>query len=121
MLLEIGKTYTLGYSIGRVKIVRSEAKGKAKAAIRQSDGKRVNFGDPDMRNAPGTERAERFCSRAGNLNRRGFNAATLSLIEWGCITRDDDKTAQVMREFEAGTLRSSSGEIVTSRKQALGS
>lgn len=32
---------------------------------------------------------------------------------------DDDKVAKVMREFEAGTLRSSSGELVTSRKQAI--
>lgn len=31
----------------------------------------------------------------------------------------DDKVAKVMREFEAGTLRSSSGELVTSRKQAM--
>lgn len=31
----------------------------------------------------------------------------------------DEKVAKVMREFEAGTLRSSSGEIVTSRQQAL--
>lgn len=29
------------------------------------------------------------------------------------------KVSQVMREFEAGTLRSSSGEKVTSRDQAL--
>jgi hypothetical protein len=32
---------------------------------------------------------------------------------------DDDKVAKVMREFEAGTLRSISGELVTSRKQAM--
>lgn len=30
----------------------------------------------------------------------------------------EEKFAKVMREFEAGTLRSSSGELVTSRKQA---
>lgn len=29
-----------------------------------------------------------------------------------------DKYAKVMREFEAGKLKSSSGELVTSRKQA---
>lgn len=122
MSLQIGKSYTLGYGIGRVRIVRSEAKGKAKAAIRESDGKRINFGDPDMRNAPGTERAENYCSRAANLNTKGWNANTLSLIDWECIpqggTNDDDKYAKVMREFEAGTLRSSSGELVTSRKRA---
>lgn len=32
---------------------------------------------------------------------------------------NEAKTAKVMREFEAGTLRSASGELVTSRKQAL--
>lgn len=31
----------------------------------------------------------------------------------------DDKVAKVMREFEAGTLKSSSGEVVTSREQEL--
>ena len=34
-------------------------------------------------------------------------------------TKQDEKIAKVMGEFEAGTLRSSSGEIVTSREQAL--
>jgi hypothetical protein len=32
---------------------------------------------------------------------------------------DQAKIAKVMREFEAGTLKSSSGELVTSKKQAL--
>ena len=31
---------------------------------------------------------------------------------------DQDKYAKVMQEFERGELRSSSGELVTSRKQA---
>lgn len=31
----------------------------------------------------------------------------------------DDKVAKVMREFENGTLKLSSGELVTSREQAL--
>lgn len=34
-------------------------------------------------------------------------------------TKQDEKVAKVMREFEAGTLKSSSGELVTSREQAL--
>lgn len=34
-------------------------------------------------------------------------------------SRNDEKIAKVMREFENGTLRSSSGELVTSREQAL--
>ena len=34
-------------------------------------------------------------------------------------SRNDEKIAKVMCEFENGTLRSSSGELVTSREQAL--
>lgn len=34
-------------------------------------------------------------------------------------TKQDKKIAKVMREFEAGTLMSSSGKVVTSREQAL--
>jgi hypothetical protein len=102
MSLQIGKSYTLGYGIGRVKIVRSEAKNKAKAAIQESSGRRINFGDPDMRNAPGTEKAERYCSRAANLNEKGFNANTLSLIDWECIpmkTTTNDMVKQVGSEW----------------------
>jgi hypothetical protein len=81
--LEIGKTYTIE-GIGKVKIVKSKAKNKAKAAIQLSTGKRINFGDPDMRNAPGTEKAKRYCSRSRSLNTRGFNANTLSRRDWEC-------------------------------------
>jgi hypothetical protein len=35
------------------------------------------------------------------------------------MSKQDEKIAKVMREFENGTLRSSSGELVTSREQAL--
>lgn len=34
------------------------------------------------------------------------------------VMTKQEKFAKVMREFEAGTLKSSSGELVTSRKQA---
>jgi hypothetical protein len=33
--------------------------------------------------------------------------------------KKDDKIAKVMAEFEAGTLKSSSGEPVTSKEQAM--
>ena len=36
-----------------------------------------------------------------------------------CIGRNYGKFHKVMREFKSGTLHSSSGELVTSRKQAL--
>lgn len=120
MALEIGKSYTLGYGIGRVKIVRSEAKGKAKAAVQESTGKRVNFGDPDMKNAPGTKRAENYCSRANNLNSRGFNANTLSLIDWECIPQKGKDTKDAMlHQFVKGTLVNANGERVTSMDEAL--
>lgn len=35
------------------------------------------------------------------------------------LDASEAKIAKVMGEFEAGTLKSSSGELVTSRKQAL--
>lgn len=35
------------------------------------------------------------------------------------MSKQDEKVAKVMREFENGTLRSSSGELVTSREQAM--
>lgn len=35
------------------------------------------------------------------------------------MTAAEEKVAKVMREFENGTLKTPSGEIVTSRKQAL--
>lgn len=35
------------------------------------------------------------------------------------MAKDEDKVAKVIKEFEAGTLNSSSGEKVTSKKQAL--
>ena len=35
------------------------------------------------------------------------------------VSTQDDKIAKVMAEFESGTLRSSSGELVTSREQAM--
>ncbi len=83
MTLEIGKTYTVK-GIGKVRIVKSKAKNKAKAAIQLSTGKRINFDDPKMRNAPGTDRGKNYCSRSRTLNKVGANANTLSRRDWGC-------------------------------------
>lgn len=123
MALEIGKTYTIE-GIGKVKIEKATAKGKAKSAVQLSTGKRINFGDPFMKNAPGTERGDNYCSRSGSLNERGFNANTLSREDWNCkgkTSKDqspNDKFEFVMREFEKGDLKTKSGEVVTNRKQA---
>lgn len=115
MSLQIGKSYTLGYGIGRVRIVRSEAKNKAKAAIQESSGKRINFGDPDMRNAPGTPKAERYCSRAANLNEKGFNANTLSLIDWECIPQRSTTNDMVKQVGSEWFVFNKSGEKKLSR------
>lgn len=85
MPLQIGKTYNLGGNIGKVKIEKATAKGKAKSAVQLSTGKRINFGDPGMPNAPDDEeRQGNYCSRSKSLNKRGFNANTLSREDWNC-------------------------------------
>lgn len=127
MALEIGKTYTLP-GMGKVKIEKATAKGKAKSAVQLSTGKRINFGDPDMRNAPGTERGDNYCSRSRNLNKPGFNANSLSRADWNCKgskSTDSEmsesqrsKIEYVINEFKAGKLKSS-GKVVTSEKQAM--
>ena len=86
MALTIGKTYTIS-GVGTFKVMKPTAKGKAKKAVLMKNGKEVktiHFGDPDMRNAPGTERGDNYCSRSRTLNTHGFNANTLSRIDWGC-------------------------------------
>ncbi|CAM0104457.1 hypothetical protein VPH209E381_0039 [Vibrio phage 209E38-1] len=121
MALEIGKTYTIE-GIGKVKIEKATAKGKAKSAVQLSTGKRINFGDPNMKNAPGTERGDNYCSRSGSLNERGFNANTLSREDWNCSGKTSkdycDKYDQVMKEFDEGNLKDKYGKVVTSRKDA---
>ncbi len=133
MALEIGKTYTIE-GVGKVKIEKATAKGKAKSAVQISTGKRINFGDPDMRNAPGTERGDNYCSRSGSLNERGFNANTLSRKDWGCEgskSKDSDlvpvkfghltsqqKFDTIMRDFERGNLKRPDGTVVTERQEA---
>ena len=83
MPLKVGKKYNIG-GIGRVRITRSKAKGKQKAAVRLSDNKRVNFGDTNSTIAPGTARGDNYCSRSISLNKRGFNANTLARADWHC-------------------------------------
>lgn len=40
-------------------------------------------------------------------------------IQMDEMDMSNEKVAKVMREFEAGTLKTPSGEIVTSKKQAM--
>ena len=86
MRFKIGSTYTLGYGIGKVKIEKPTAKGKTFKAVRQSDGKSLHFGDPDMPTRQDNPKAKKnYCSRASGLAPRGFNPNTFSLIYWDCI------------------------------------
>lgn len=90
MPLQIGNRYRIP-GIGLVDIVRSQAKGKKKAAVRVSDGKRINFGAQGFRIGPGQDKGKRFCTRSLGLNKRGFNANTLSRVDWHCAGRSTSK------------------------------
>ena len=86
MKFKIGKTYTLGYGIGRVRIESPTAKGKTFKAVRLSDGKSLHFGDSSMPTRQDNPEAKKnYCSRADGLAPRGFNPNTFALIDWGCI------------------------------------
>lgn len=75
--------------------------------VREEDGKYFVF------NKEGTKKLSRGYPSKEEANKR------LGQIEYFKHQGDSDpKVAKVMREFENGTLRSSSGELVTSRKQA---
>ncbi len=86
MKFKIGKTYTLGYGIGRVRIESPTAKGKTFKAVRLSDGKSLHFGDSSMPTRQDNPEAKKnYCSRADGLAPRGFNPNTFALIDWSCI------------------------------------
>ena len=79
MPLKIGQRYNIA-GIGNVVIRRSKAKGKKKVAVRESDGKRVNFGAKGYTIQPNRDRGDNYCSRSKNLNKKGFNANTLARL-----------------------------------------
>lgn len=83
MPFKIGQRYNIA-GIGNVVIRQSKAKGKKKVAIRESDGKRVNFGAKGYTIQPNRDRGDNYCSRSKNLNTKGFNANTLARLDWNC-------------------------------------
>ena len=94
MRFKIGSTYTLGYGIGKVKIESPTAKGKTFKAVRESDGKSIHFGDPDMPTRQDNPKAKKaYCDRAGGLAPKGFNPNTFSLIYWDCIPANPAKNS----------------------------
>lgn len=84
MPLRIGQRYNIK-GIGNVSIRQSKAKGKKKVAVRESDGKRVNFGAKGFTIQPNRQRGDNYCSRSQKLNKFGFNANTLARLDWNCI------------------------------------
>lgn len=101
MRFKIGSSYTLGYGIGRVKIESPTADGKTFKAVRQSDGKSVHFGDPDMPTRQDNPDAKKnYCSRADGLAPRGFNPNTFSLIYWDCIPAKSASNAYDKEEMD---------------------
>ena len=105
MSLKIGRTYTIK-GVGTFKVQKATAKGKAKSAVLIENGKetkRVNFGDPNMSNAPGTKRGDNYCSRSRSLNSHGFNANTLSRLDWNCKgskSTDSEIDESIMKNYK---------------------
>lgn len=107
MALSIGKTYTVK-GIGTFKVMKATAKGKAKKAVlmkNDEEVKTIHFGDPDMRNSPGTEKGDNYCSRSRTLNTYGFNANTLSRIDWNCKgSKSTDEAAKKVMDSYRKTM-----------------
>jgi hypothetical protein len=127
MGLSIGKTYTVK-GIGTFKVQKATAKGKAKSAVLMKNGKpskTVNFGDPNMSNAPNTKRGDNYCSRSRTLNTFGFNANTLSRLDWNCkgAKSTDEAVEKVMDYYKdscnKGCMYDSADNLVKSWDSAL--
>ena len=126
MGLSIGKTYTIK-GIGTFKVQKATAKGKAKSAVLMKNGepsKTVNFGDPNMSNAPNSKRGDNYCSRSRTLNTFGFNANTLSRLDWNCkgAKSTDEAIEKTMKDykksFDKGKMYDTKDSVLTSWKEA---
>lgn len=126
MGLAIGKTYTVK-GIGTFKVQKATAKGKAKSAVLMKNGepvKTVNFGDPNMSNAPNTKRGDNYCSRSRSLNSHGFNANTLSRLDWNCKgAKSTDEAVEKLfkdykKSFDKGEMYDTSDCVMTSWREA---
>jgi len=91
----IGKTYDIP-RIGKVRIGAGTAKGKKYKATRVSDGKVIQFGAKGARIVPGSDKGNAYCSRSADIDQEfGFNANTLSRINWHCVGSVSKKSLQV--------------------------
>lgn len=70
----------------RVKIEPSSRKGKQLMATTPS-GRVIHFGDPTMKEYPGTKRGDAYCARSSGIKTRpGLSANDLSrVVLWNCV------------------------------------
>lgn len=95
MPFKIGEIYDIP-RLGRIRIAAGTAKGKKYRAIRISDGAVVQFGATGARIVPGSDKGNAYCSRSGDIDQEfGFNANTLSRINWHCVGTVSKKDLQV--------------------------
>ena len=70
----------------KLKIIKSPRKNKQKRAIFK-DGSYVDFGDPSMREYPGTKRGDAYCARSygikGRNNPKSANYLSRKYL-WNC-------------------------------------
>ena len=82
--------------IGRVRIGAGTAQGKKYKATRISDGRVIQFGAKGARIVPGSDKGNAYCSRSADIDQEyGFNANTLSRINWHCVGNVSKKDLQV--------------------------
>jgi len=81
-------------------VKESDRKDSQKVAIFK-DGTKIHFGDPDMKEYPGTSRGDNYCARSYGLGKKYNtlenikNANTLSrLILWNCKGKKSMKNKQ---------------------------
>ena len=94
MAFKIGKVYDIP-RIGRVRIGAGTAQGKKYKATRISDGRVIQFGAKGARIVPGSDKGNAYCSRSADIDQEyGFNANTLSRINWHCVGNVSKKDLQ---------------------------
>lgn len=95
MPFEIGKIYDIP-RIGLVRIGAGTANGKKYKATRISDGRVIQFGASGARIVPNSEKGNSYCSRSMDIDQEfGFNANTLSRLNWHCVGSVSKKDLQI--------------------------
>jgi hypothetical protein len=82
------------YKSKTFKVINSPRKNKQKRAIFK-DGVKIDFGDPSMKEYPGTKRGDRYCIRSsglGNVNKLKSANFLSRKILWNCKGKKSMKT-----------------------------